>query len=72
MYIQQKYQNAHNQGTDAVLPSFSVYKVLEHWVTQYSSFNLTNTTYRIHRSSANTGQKNATGNSDKAKAEDTT
>lgn len=71
MHIQIKYQKACRE-TDSVLPSFSVDKVVEHWATQYRSFNLTDTTCRIHRSSGNTGQKNDTGNADKAKAEDTT
>lgn len=57
--------------TDAVLPPFSDDKLVEHQATQDSPFNLTNITCRIHRSSASTGQKDATGHSDKAKAEDT-
>lgn len=43
--------------TDAVLPSFSDDKDVEHPAILYSSFNLANTTCMIHKSGENTGQR---------------
>lgn len=48
------------------MPSFSDDKDTEHQGIQYSSLSLINATRMSRKSGGNTGQKNATGNPDKA------